>query len=914
MKLPISYLFLILVLVPSMALSQDQSTPQTNQDSIEIVRLKDEIARLKQISENKKMDFLLFSYDAKKEKKDTSRFIDEKLEKFYGNNNISRLPFEVAENGNVESYVECGQILELGLCANLDRYDGIYINTSLKNSDKPDTLFMQFVEGYPSDGEGNVFIKLADLLEKAYQETLDDGNYCCPEDDEETKAKKLKELLEEKLCHALQFPKGIEIYLVKDRTVVHKVNLRTYGTRHSFKGEGEFVKIEPRQYVTIYEKKKLDNDPLPIWYLRKRHDPIIKEKFQTENIHFGLLGKFYDHQVYPSVDNRSVLEIKFDQELLAKNIDFYGNISLAARVKNRDIEVAPYFVIGEEQRTYGVNSQPISMISDNFLRLMIETLKTASLYRKISPPIWTITNYSYDRENIQNALNNAKLYIEKAFYADSARAKEIKNDSTILRSKTPMRLDENQKQALRNYLLYNFNSSFFYLYLKDSSLFYSVEEALSEITRLTDNLNNSRFRAIRNSSFDDDSKNYVKFINSSKRCYSFMEYFNSSGNDSKDAFLSMSSITKIDFEAIYQEVKSSLEYLSNYPKWSDITVAESKKQGEIFYHIDRLINALGEFKLAGNEIFEALKQVGYNPDFIKYQRVEDIILKGYPAAVSEERFNKKYETKDYLFRTEMDSLTIQKKLDSLDNIPANLILTQEKYLEGEKNDYREKWYYLDELSNSLESEGYSLLYDYSTYKQIQRKIAELAGERLFGRMLYATIDLQKSEIQDGDQLEIFVMWYNINGGNSETANDGVRLATAKFQVVQSGWSLNAAESALLINRLKESFVTQDVAESNYKPAAGASLLWSYRTDKRGDAFSRTFKWLEPSIGLNVSYVDFDLTKDFEIGVGPILGLWQNKVFMTGGKNLRVGGKSPFYFGVGFSFLNLFQTIKGKIEQ
>lgn len=73
-------------------------------------------------------------------------------------------------------------------------------------------------------------------------------------------------------------------------------------------------------------------------------------------------------------------------------------------------------------------------------------------------------------------------------------------------------------------------------------------------------------------------------------------------------------------------------------------------------------------------------------------------------------------------------------------------------------------------------------------------------------------------------------------------------------------------------------------------------------------FLKFLHWLEPSFGINVSYLDFRTDRDFEFGAGPIMGLFQNRIFLTTGYNFNVNGESPFYMGIGFSFSNIYKRI------
>ena len=76
-------------------------------------------------------------------------------------------------------------------------------------------------------------------------------------------------------------------------------------------------------------------------------------------------------------------------------------------------------------------------------------------------------------------------------------------------------------------------------------------------------------------------------------------------------------------------------------------------------------------------------------------------------------------------------------------------------------------------------------------------------------------------------------------------------------------------------------------------------------------------FLQPSIGVNISYLDFNTTKDIEIGTGLQLGLFRNKVYFGYGVNLNLISPrdAPNYFFLGFSFAKLSDLFKdaGKVS-
>ena len=135
----------------------------------------------------------------------------------------------------------------------------------------------------------------------------------------------------------------------------------------TFKSKNTTISIlsDPRQYISIHEKKSNSSTSSPIWWLTKQN--------ATTNGVTNSMQRLVPFQKFKFVDISSNLEIHFEQEALSKNINLQGSVSVEARSNNKKIEVSPYSLIGEERISFGVNAMPIKEIADYFLRLMIES-------------------------------------------------------------------------------------------------------------------------------------------------------------------------------------------------------------------------------------------------------------------------------------------------------------------------------------------------------------------------------------------------------------------------------------------------------------------------------------------------------------------------------------------------------------
>lgn len=225
---------------------------------------------------------------------------------------------------------------------------------------------------------------------------------------------------------------------------------------------------------------------------------------------------------------------------------------------------------------------------------------------------------------------------------------------------------------------------------------------------------------------------------------------------------------------------------------------------------------------------------------------------------------------------------------------------------------------------SREDDIYSsfLLGNTTDLKNLAIEIAKSANSSIYSKLVKGSINLKDHTISDGDILSINLNWSDIALENdSNNSNKPISLPITSFKIVNTGWTTDVVDQTSMINRLYQNNLRSNypLSPSKFKPTAGISLLWSYknternfhRNGKKVNDFARVIKWLEMSIGVNVSYVDFDSEKTFELGIGPVVGLFNNKLFFNYGYNLHANNESPFYFGVGISFANIISEATSK---
>lgn len=189
--------------------------------------------------------------------------------------------------------------------------------------------------------------------------------------------------------------------------------------------------------------------------------------------------------------------------------------------------------------------------------------------------------------------------------------------------------------------------------------------------------------------------------------------------------------------------------------------------------------------------------------------------------------------------------------------------------------------------------------------KVVTKVEKVINDFLASQFVTATIDLKKAGIKEGEILSITMLWSK--SFKTKSDNEFDPLTIASFQVKELGWRLNVASSIILVNRpsIDDNNPPKNYSPTRFKGSPGVSLLATYTGLKeRSGAF---LERLSPSLGLNVSYLDFDTSKDVEIGAGLIAGFFRNRVFFTWGFNLNVPDKSQ-YIGLGFSFAEIIAEV------
>jgi len=627
------------------------------------------------------------------------------------------------------------------------------------------------------------------------------------------------------------------------------------------------LKVEPRRYIEIWEERNdLRNTKKDTDKEKKRKDVLLWELSQDEN------GKWIPDQKHELIDPSAILRVEFKYPELYNDIHFRGNLSLVAYADGTQIAVSPYSLVGIEQKGFGTTAKSPSELAMHLILLNIEARRLRSMYGSFRRQLNDMLVENKATSPIRSSVNRAKKHLEK-----------FGNDSQTVSMTDYYHLREELQfigQSTGNRVIQMFVDQH-----KDPDEWKG--DLLAELTAVSGDDN-----GISPLAQDESLRDYLSTLHT---VHSYLSYFKASGDKTLSVFLELSGITRTDFDRAMREfdyhlpsIRQSVETNAGFSwaKMMDQEVTVRRKQSLELMSINL---ALERFSYAGGEVKNQLDKHEYDHNFLLKGKAIEWLHMNQIKQVEYRKSNSKFNA------SKIDLESVKSKEAA------------ETEFEGTLHRYIK------------DSTDVSLLRNTEVLRKMADALALKAAMHIYQDLVYATIDLEKEGLTEVRRLEVSVVWYNKNGdGSDATVADGTALATARFRIRGTGWDWRPqlTESAMLIKRINEDLLsdTYPLSPSNFKPTAGASIMWGYRSDKRGNGCTRFWKWLEPSFGLNVSYLDFDTGKDFEIGAGPVIGLWNNKVFFTGGYNFMASAQSPFYWGIGFSFSKTATWIKEATEK
>jgi len=678
--------------------------------------------------------------------------------------------------------------------------------------------------------------------------------------------------------------------------------------------------MEPRKFVTVYEEhtgSKMEG----LWWLYKTIDNYEPEGFKSASRTDKKSNtQYWPYQKYSVISEKAKLRILFDHELLAKSYNFKGSLSLEAHSKNGPVPVNPYSMVGKGQNIYGVNSAPTVEIANYLLKLKIDAFKCKELIKKIRK----------ERDN--------KLRVYKALQEGMYKIwenSEANSRSYYSRGYTTPRLQNDAKKAIDDILTE----------LETIAL----NEEYSDTTSFTDEMASllmiSKIGILQALVIDDVFDKVFNYQGTALTIGEIRRNLTSFKGeiDGLETVLRKEDGDKIPTIRFQKSFKHCFELKSAIARINQYIAHMARQKPEVqsaFLHL--LGMNITEFNVLKNELNSSSLDSWASFDVNNWS-------KGYNT-------HRDSSITEHVKRSQLFS-TIQIRLSPLfANVSEFSKIVHEREFSSEdflKISFDRSG---EDLLNTLKKGSSSLLLNSEEYDDIVKALAYKAGVEIYQRLITATIDIEASELENGDELTIDVVWYPSGSFKKSTADSTEKhvLSSVKFYIRKVGWHTNIAETSLLIKRIDEEFLPADypLSRSNFKPTAGAALMWSYHNTYRGWKDTRrildntprgwrkknkswlglgpelknehtfhtgswtgnTLRWLEPSFGLNVTYLDFDNDQTFELGFGPMIGLWRNKMFVTAGYNLMVQGQSPYYVGIGFSFSKIAETIGKNVEQ
>lgn len=687
---------------------------------------------------------------------------------------------------------------------------------------------------------------------------------------------------------------------------------------NGFKPFDFFDKVEnayeglQENYVEYYNEVAWRNagtpDWEPIWWLNQypwpnmdyRNIDLLDQDYRDSR--FALIP----YQKYSVIDNKAVLRIVFDKTQLARNENFKGSIGIQASLYDgpgdgegkagdaREIEINPYSVIGEARRSIGLLNRPAGELADNLIVLLIEANNISNKASELSGRS-TSSLQPGQAENLnfyKSSLESIQRILEKhdtsRTIADTTQVIELINGICT-------------RSDAQSYLTVIDNSNFAN-YCYGSTLFDDNSEPRlrSTIESLITNINSSLLAAGQQRSNQRiKAPQLVEFKEELAPITTYLNYFNAEIGNTRDAFLNLIGKDKIAFDNLNTRFQESINRLDT--NLVSLQTAQLSPSGR-----DTL----------NDQIKASIAKIGR-------------ILEGFTD-----------------IQGSPISFAIRKLKDTHNGGQLNDVVDDPDIYEYDRS--AEKTLLLKVLG--------AIFRDNEMRRQLREYISEKAGEILYQDLVFGTIDLDLADANDGDMLYIRLYWDKeaveakdqaiTNATKAEATStttttdkpsspqrDGVALYVAKFQLLERGWKQEVTPNVLLINRFNENLLPNGYpgSTSNFKPTGGTSLNWGLRNDfrtkkrikfdpitnlprfdrqgrlkynKLGVFAQRTFKWLEPSFGVNFSYLDFNLNETFEIGVGPSIGLFQNAISLTTGWNLMELDQQPLYFGIGANILQL----------
>lgn len=205
-------------------------------------------------------------------------------------------------------------------------------------------------------------------------------------------------------------------------------------------------------------------------------------------------------------------------------------------------------------------------------------------------------------------------------------------------------------------------------------------------------------------------------------------------------------------------------------------------------------------------------------------------------------------------------------------------------------------------------------------------------KRLENDVMQGSISLSENNASSGDVLTLTV---EAKGSDEAASGNQVKF---RVRVTDFGWKGGVEPSLFFIKRIgvNEADANRPLGDPvrglqpvRFAPFPGVNLTASHHGGRTG--FQEFLHVLAPGFGLNTTFMTFGAQRDFDptigdkgqfvttngsnfqIGTGPVVTLFGNRISATYGWNLMANERRA-YFGFGFGFLSLGRDLVGLIKK
>lgn len=810
------------------------------------------------------------------------------LSKFFKLTNAHSLPVTI-KSGKAEIGLSCNEFI--GLCLNASKHTKVTIKTRLKNK-AGDTGSWRF--------EIDIAQRLNDQVRKLDKNQTDYWLYRTKRKDADQAAKdQVKDVLilnlGEELIRNFIEPPSTDMACCPEKYTsdARQEAIRKICELLSIQGGIEIEIDNPGKESTTYTNSVAFFDPVQMQRRNEKLgsldavDYIVVEEQTTKNNKPEVIwnkGTYYKQ----IIDSRGSVMVRFNLDELREVYDFSGTMSLTATINDGDpIPIEGFSVIGEDYSKVGMASQAPYDFALTFLTALDDIYRLTT-----KDPTFAGLN-----SNLNGGPYNARIHkwlltdnINNELYES---IKKRLNARSTASATTPSRwsVTLTTEQAK---IVTKFSKSKFY---NSITLATSINSPIADIL---DQLNNDKYV------YEDSVQQkkavltdyLVSALNQLKATdpqlndtdtiaigFQLREFFHAANRDELrvryyNAINTRQAINIKDFASLVDglnntnnNVKSIAVFLrDDYVAQMDFAIRHLEKIDDYF---DKFLNTDEKaFAAILSQVTKDAFALQHTSETIKENRSRLIALRDELTLIISKITEQPQDSLSPEIKAEIDD-----KVQRFETEMKRFIKTFLDLLRFEKDEFEKARRNYNADHPSFEKQEFM--------KAWAQQLAVNAARYIYSNLKTGVIRLSARTIQDDDKLSIYVIKFKPSGEKEQPE------LVAEFRLRKTGWNRSITDSFLLINR------NGAATGERFKGAYGGSVMWTYTSGEKPDFLQR----LEPSIGINVAYVDFDPNQTIEVGVGALVGFWRNTIFLGWGRNLHVK-ENPTYFSIGFSFANL----------